>query len=96
MTNLRWSIIGLALVGVVAAFCAALLVSSLRVNSAHATRDDAGHQVHILVASRTLRALSVISSDDVTVKTVESHEAPKDYLSDPVQAIGKVFVVPGH
>ena len=94
MTNLRWSIIGLALVGVVAAFCAALLVASLRHNPAHAARGNADRPVHILVANRAIQAMDVIRSNDVTVKTIEAREAPQDFLSDPVQVIGKVLSFP--
>lgn len=94
MTNLRWSIIGLALVGVVAAFCAALLVASLRHNPAHAARGNADRQVQILVANQALQATRVIRTDDVAVKTVQAREAPQGYLSDPIQAIGKVLSLP--
>jgi flagellar basal body P-ring formation protein FlgA len=45
-------------------------------------------QVSVIVARRALAVGTVLSADDVEVRTQASTSLPLDYLSDPAQAIG--------
>jgi len=89
---MKWSIVGLVVAGLVAALCAAVLVGALRLRRPSA--DSKVSEVSIVVAAKDLAAMSVVKATSVTKKTVLPSEAPKGWLSDPVQVVGRVLIVP--
>ena len=92
--NLKWSIIGLVLTGVGAAFCAALLTASLNAQSDHEEKEDPSAPVKILVAARDLAPMTLVDAESVVEMSVRGDEAPEGYLSSSALAIGRVLSVP--
>ncbi len=92
---MRWSIVGLFAFGLIAALSATVLVASLRAGSQDSEASEKGPQeVEILMAVRSLPAMSVVDSGSVATKTVAVKQAPSGYLSNPVQVVGRVLIVP--
>lgn len=89
---MRWSMAGLMLTGLVAAVCAAVLVASLRAGGATVARP--ARDVKVVVAKRSLPAMSVVTDDAVETRTISHATEPAGALSAPLQAIGKVLTVP--
>lgn len=93
---MKLAITGLILIGVAAAVCAAMLVTSLNAGSAQARADtnaDSDNAV-ILVASRGLEAVSVVSADALVEKPIDKAQVPKDALTDASQVVGRVLAAP--
>jgi len=89
---MKWAIIVLIVLGVLAALSAALLVSSLRVDLSASARGSPDAEV--LLAKTSLPAMSVITSDHVVKEVVSKNKLPEGYVSSPVQAIGRILAVP--
>jgi pilus assembly protein CpaB len=86
---MKWSIVGLVVVGVVAALLAAVLMGLLRTGA----RGGGSREVDIMVATQDLPAMSVVDSNSVAVKRVRRSQAPEGFVSDPVQVVGKVLAL---
>lgn len=86
---MKWAIVVLIALGLVAAICAAALVFFLRA-------DSTGKETptEIIVAAKSLPAMSVITSACISQDKVAKEKLPEGYLSAPVQAIGKVLSMP--
>jgi pilus assembly protein CpaB len=92
---MKLAVIGLCLLGAVAAACAALLVNSLRLQAANARlATSVVHDVSVLYASRAMPAMTVVDSSYVVPKTITTDKAPKSYLSNPTEVVGKVLSRP--
>ncbi len=93
---MKWTVLGLIVIGVVAALCAALLVASLQAGGNRASRSDDGEptEIDILVATRDLPAISVVDANAVAARTVKAGEAPYGAITSPVKVIGQVLVAP--
>ena len=93
---MRWAIVGLILAGLVAAFFAAILVASLRTDiwKRDTSPATAMPEVKILVAREDLPAMKMVEASAIEEKMVKRDKAPKHYLSEPVQVVGKVLTVP--
>ena len=90
--NIKWVTMGLVALGVVAAICAAVLVASLQGTPESAT--PVSQDVNVVVASRDLQAMTVLSDTDVVTRTVKQDLAPAGAFGDAVQVIGKVLTTP--
>jgi pilus assembly protein CpaB len=88
--KMKWSVIILVILGVFAALSASLLVNALRHDTG--TGDDS--LVEVVVAKRPLPAMFVISARHVVKDRAPKDELPGGYLTDLVQAVGKVLSVP--
>lgn len=88
--KMKWSVIILVILGVFAALSASLLVNALRHDTG--TGDDS--LVEVVVAKRPLPAMFVISARHVVKDRASKDELPGGYLTDPIQAVGKVLSVP--
>ncbi len=86
---MKWSIVGLVVVGVVAALLAAMLMGLLRAGA----RGGGSKEVDIMVATQDLPAMSVVESNSVAVKKVRRSQAPEGFMTDPVQVVGKVLML---
>ncbi|MHC4441593.1 MAG: Flp pilus assembly protein CpaB [Planctomycetota bacterium] len=92
---MKWSILGLIVVGVVSAFSVSILVGALLVeNGDVAEGENISNEVQILVAKEDLPAMTIVSRESVEKKSLTRLQAPEGYLSDPVQIVGKVLTVP--
>lgn len=89
---MKWSIVGLVVAGLAVALCAAVLVGALRADRPSA--EGEADEISIVVASENLAAVSVVKTAHVIQRTVRPSEAPKGGLSDPVQVVGRVLVIP--
>ncbi len=88
---MKWAIVVLIVLGLLAALSAILLVNALRTE-----KDTLGGKgdVTAVVAKMTLPSMSWITSQHIEVKEVPRKGLAVDYFSDPVQVIGKVLAVP--
>lgn len=94
---MKWSIIALFALGIVAAICAAMLVTSIQVGSVGLGTDVQAQEVapvevEVVVAARALEALSVIEASAVTTRSISAADAPADALAHPTLVIGKVLL----
>jgi pilus assembly protein CpaB len=88
---MKWSIVALIALGLIAAISATLLVNALRVDD---TARSAKGDVDAVIVVKTLPAMAVISSHHVVVQKVPQKGLSPDYCSNPIQVIGKVLSVP--
>jgi pilus assembly protein CpaB len=93
MKTLTWSVIGLVLLGLVAAFCAVLLVSLMR-PGAPSGAPAAPLEIVLVVASKALPAMAVVNADSVTTTTVAVTSAPAGAFSDVAGVLGKPLAAP--
>ncbi len=92
---MKWSVMGLVLLAVVAAVCAAVLVGSLRAGLRGAAAQEVESAVvKVLVAAKDMPAMSVVDAGAIREKQVARDQAPEEFISNPVQAIGKVLALP--
>jgi pilus assembly protein CpaB len=80
---------GLMGLGLVAAFCAALLMNSSIIGKA--TADEQPQEVTVLVAARPLPAVSVLTDEDVREETMLVAKAPQRRIASKTQVIGRVL-----
>lgn len=88
--KIKWSVIILVILGAFAAICASLLVNALRRDTG--TADDSF--IEVVTAKRTLPAMFVITARHVDKEKAPTNELPEGYLTNPIQAVGKVLSVP--
>jgi len=89
---MKWAIIVLIILGLLAALSASLLVNALR--SENQTTLTGRGVVKAVVIKKALPAMSWISSQHVEVRDIKRTGLAADYFSDPVQVVGKVLAVP--
>ncbi len=92
--KIRWSIVFLALFGVVAALAAAVLTASLSAQGIQAAIPEEEKEVSILVAARDLPSMQTVKQEDVVTKVVKVSATPSKYFSEPAQIVGKVLSLP--
>lgn len=90
---MKWSIVGLIAVGLVAAASAAMLVAALR-STPSAQGAQAAAPVDVLVAARPLAAMSLVDSQSVVLRKMLPSAVPLEAMSDPVAVVGKVVRLP--
>jgi pilus assembly protein CpaB len=92
---MKWSIAGLLLLGVGAAFSASILVVSLKLAPRANTNVTAiPTETQIVLASRPLSAMSIVEGQSVVVKKVPIAEAPKNAMKQPTDVVGKLLTIP--
>ena len=93
---MRWFIIGLVVLGVLAALSAAVLVASLKADVGASTPMTArvSPDVEILVAARDLPAMTVVDAKSIVKKKVPRSAAPEGCFFDVVQVVGKLLALP--
>lgn len=89
---MRWAVIVLIILGVIAATSAALLMVTIR-SGAQSAATPGLAEVKILVAAKALAAMDRIQAESVEEKTVLKREAPEGCFSDAVQVVGKTLIV---
>ena len=106
---MKWSILGLFSLGLVAAVCAAMLVTSIRAGEARAGAAGAvlrplsapasgapgqESEAAVLVAARALEALSVLDASALRTERVPLDELEPGAVASVAAAIGRVLVRP--
>ncbi|MHC4791598.1 MAG: Flp pilus assembly protein CpaB [Planctomycetota bacterium] len=89
---MKWAVIVLVILGLVAAFSAALLVGALRITPA--TEGSSSSNLEVILAKTSLPAMTVITSEHITKDTASADALPEGYLTSPVHATGRVLAVP--
>jgi len=91
---MKWGIVVLLIFGVVAAACVALLVSVMGAGSSATATTSQG--VEVVVAKRSLPAMSVVTVDDFVKQKVSKNELPQGQgqLVNPTRVIGRVLAMP--
>ena len=99
---MKWAIVALCALGLLAAGAAAVLVTSLQGGASDGT---ALHVVErsvpamvaelpVAVAARDLPAFAVVRAEDVDVVEARSDAAPRNALADPLEVIGRLLGTP--
>ena len=88
---MKWSLVGLVLAGVVAAISSAVLVAFWRAGGRQAQPPPPVPPVQVVLAAKDMPAVSVVDADSIVLATVPKDRVPENYLSDPVQVVGKVL-----
>jgi pilus assembly protein CpaB len=96
---MRWQFLGLLLIGVVAAVCAALLVASLKTSpvvtqSLEPSKPLPPTEVTIVVASKQLDRMTTINEDMLKEVRVPAESAPEGVYPSKVLLVGKILVAP--
>jgi len=91
---MKWSIVLLVALGLLAAVSMSVLVGALRAFPSNAHAGNLPSKVEVVLMANELPAMSGISPNDLTVKTISEKELPEGYLSDPAQAVGRILVIP--
>jgi len=89
---MKWAIAALIILGVLAALFAGILVSALRFNSPASTNSSI--DADVVLVTKSLPAMSVVTSSHVRKDTASKDKLPEGYLSSPAQAVGRVLAVP--
>jgi len=92
---MKWSVVGLLLLGIGAAVAAAVMVASLKSGgpSVASTFLNPG-EVQIMVAAKPIPAMSIVEAESVTTTTVPSNAVPEHSMREPTDVIGRVLIVP--
>lgn len=93
---MRWSIVLLVAVGIVAALSAALLVGALRADAwrSNTARLGLNPDVTVVVASRAVPPNTILDASSLTTRTLKKDQLPENALTDPLQAVGKLITTP--
>jgi Flp pilus assembly protein CpaB len=89
---MRLTIIGLILLGTIAAVSAAVLTATLRSDTPEV--EVQAREVQVLIAARDLPAMTIVDSQSIGTMTVPADEVPEGSLRSTVQVIGQVLAVP--
>jgi len=90
---MKWGIVILVILGIVAAACAALLVGVMGTGSSAAAKGPQGFEV--VVAKRSLPAMTAVTLDDFVKQMVSKNELPQGQATaSPTRVVGRVLSVP--
>lgn len=91
---MKWGILILVVLGVVAAACAAMLVGALGTGSSATAKPSPG--IEVAVAKRSLPAMTVVTLEHVAKQAVPKNDLPQGQgqLANPTRIIGRVLSVP--
>jgi pilus assembly protein CpaB len=92
---MRFTILGLITIGIIAALAAAVLAASLRAESLDlGPSSDVPHEVTVCVAARDLPAMTVVDAQSLEETTIMSDQLPEGAMRSPVQIVGQIVIVP--
>lgn len=89
---MKWQMLGLGIVGVLAAGSASVLIASMREGGFGSLTK--APDVAVVTVSRDLSASSIVPEDGLVVTHMPAKQAPGGALTDPLQAVGRVLTVP--
>ena len=93
---MKWMIVGLLFVGVLAALSATIVAVSLPSAFSFGRLDpgQAENEIQVLVATRDLSAMTIVDSTAIATQIVEPTHEPIGAMHDAVQVVGQVLVKP--
>ena len=91
---MKWGIIVLLILGIVAAACAAMLIGILRTDSSTSASKNSSSKVEVAMARISMPAMTIMALDHVVKEEVAKENLPEGRLSSPSKVIGKVLAVP--
>ena len=91
---MKWGIIVLLILGIVAAACAAMLIGILRTDSSTSASKNSSSNVEVAMARISMPAMTIMTLDHVIKEEVAKENLPEGRLSSPSKVIGKVLAVP--
>lgn len=92
--RIRLSVVILAILGLAAAFAAAMLTVTMQAEPLREAKQIISPDAQILVAAKDLPAMTVLTADACRQRTVLGKQEPEGSLSDPAQAVGKLLTMP--
>ena len=90
---MKWSVVLLISLGLLAAVSTSVLVGALRAFPSNANASGLLSKVEVVLVTNALPAMSVITPNDLIIKTLSERELPEEYFSDSAQAIGRILAV---
>lgn len=92
---MKWSVLALVVIGLIAATAAAVLVSSLKAGGRPVVMQGAGSsEIEVLLAARDLPEMAVVEGSNVVREKMTRDKAPEGCLTDSVQVVGRVLSMP--
>lgn len=88
---MKWGVVILLILGVMAAACAALLIGAMGTNSSATAKNPQG--VEVVVARKSLPAMTVVTLDDFVKQMVSRNELPQGQVASPARVVGRVLSV---
>ena len=88
---MKWSILVLIVLGLLAAFSTAILVGSLRASPSDSSGKSSASDIEVALFTTSLPAMSVITSKHITTSMASKKDLPDGYISEPVQIIGRIL-----
>ncbi len=89
---MKWGILILVVLGIIAAACAALLVGAMGAGSAATANNSKG--IEVIVAKRSLPAMTIVTLDDFVKQSVPRNEMPQGQVPSPTLVVGRALAVP--
>ncbi len=89
---MKWSVLGLLVLGLIAATAAAILMAS-RLRSGSAAPAP-GEEETVMVASRGMPAMSIVESDCVEIAKVPAGKSTSEFMYNRADVIGRVVAKP--
>lgn len=90
---MKWGIVILFVLGVIAAACAAVLMGVLSIKSPGSAQKQS-QKIEVAMAGKPLNAGTIIIQADISTETVSKDELPHGKLVSPLQIIGRVLAWP--
>lgn len=87
--KLSWSLVVLAILGIVAAVCAALLTTSIRASALAAASSIVEPEMTILVAAKDISAKDLIDEESIEERKLPKKDAPEGAFTNAAQVIGR-------
>ena len=81
---MKWAVVILITLGLLAALSASVLVNTLRSSDSPGAKRSSGSDAEVLVASKSLPAMSVLTAALVERGTAPQDELPENYLTNPI------------
>jgi len=89
---MKWSVVGLVILGILAAISAAVLVGALKAGHGDSTHVVVNPDIMIVVATRTLPPKTVLEGSMLKTVPQPRDQAPPNAITDITQAAGKVLI----
>jgi pilus assembly protein CpaB len=89
---MKWGMVILLILGVVAALCAAVLMGTLSIKP-RATSEKAGN-IEVVLARTSMPASTPVTIENIDTEIVSRDEVPAGSFAKPMQVIGRYLAVP--
>lgn len=91
---MKLAMIGLCVLGIVAALSAAMLVNGMRAATAISGASNSDAETSVLYTTRALPAMTVVDGSAVVSKPLPKGASPVGWISNPTEVVGKVLAMP--